>query len=51
MLLATIVMSLFGLEIPQKGSLALIAGLTELVPYLGPILGGLPAVLVVGLHN
>ncbi|NOZ43597.1 MAG: AI-2E family transporter [bacterium] len=33
-LLALLIMSLFGLTIPQKGSLAVIAGLTELVPYL-----------------
>ena len=51
MFLATLIMSIFGLDIPQKGSLAVIAGMTELIPYLWPILWWLPAVLVVGLHN
>jgi len=51
MLFSLLIMSTFGLEIPQIWSLALIAGLTELIPYLWPTLWGLPAVLVVFLHN
>jgi predicted PurR-regulated permease PerM len=51
MLIALIIMSIFGLEIPQKWSLAVIAWLTELIPYIGPILWWIPAVIVVLLHN
>jgi len=32
------IMSWFGMDLPNKVSLALIAALTELVPYFGPIL-------------
>ena len=32
-------------------TLALIAGLTELVPYIGPWLGGVPAVMIAFLHS
>lgn len=49
--IALLTMSAFGLDIPQKWSLALIAWLTELIPYLWPLLWGILAVLVVGLHN
>lgn len=35
-----------GINIPNKFSLALIAWLTEFIPYLGPFLGMLPALLV-----
>jgi predicted PurR-regulated permease PerM len=34
------------LGLPNPGALALIAGLTEIVPYLGPFIGAVPAVLV-----
>ena len=30
--------SLLGMDLPQKGSLALIGGIMELIPYIGPIL-------------
>jgi predicted PurR-regulated permease PerM len=33
-LLALWILSLFHMNIPQKGSLALIAGITELIPYI-----------------
>ena len=44
------ILSWCGLDIPQKGSLALIAGITELIPYLGPFLGGSIAMLAAGIH-
>ena len=49
--LALLIMSIFGLDIPQKLSLAVIAGLMELVPYLWPALWGALSVIVVWLHN
>ena len=42
--LTGIALSIIGL--PSTFALALIAGLTEFIPLLGPILGGIPAVLV-----
>ena len=39
-------LSLVWLDLPNKGTLALIAWLMEFIPYLGPILGSLPALLV-----
>lgn len=44
--LVFVVLWWFGINLPNKFTLALIAGLMEFVPYLGPILGWLPAVLV-----
>lgn len=41
------IVSLFGIKIPNIGSLALIAGMTNILPYIGPILGSIPALLVV----
>lgn len=38
--------SRFGLHIPNISSLALIAGLTEFVPYIWPILWAIPALLI-----
>ena len=40
------VVRLFGIDIPNTGSLALIAGITNIFPYIGPILGSIPALLV-----
>lgn len=40
------IISWFGFNLPNKFSLALIAWLTEFIPYLGPILGSIPALLV-----
>ena len=39
-------LALFWINLDNKGTLALIAGLMEFIPYLGPILGSLPALLV-----
>jgi len=36
----------FGFQLQDKWTLALIAGLMEFIPYLGPILGSLPALMV-----
>lgn len=44
--LAFIILSRFGINLPNKFTLALIAWLMEFIPYLGPILGGIPAMLV-----
>ncbi len=40
------ILELFGMSIPSKLSLALISGLTEFIPYIGPTLGAIPAILV-----
>lgn len=45
------ILSLFGMDLPQKGSLAMIAGLTEFVPYLWPIFASVAAILVALLHH
>lgn len=37
---------MIALRLPNPGALALIAGLSEAVPYLGPFLGAVPAVFV-----
>lgn len=44
--LGLLILSWFGLEIPNILSLALIAGLTEIVPYVWPLIGSVPALLV-----
>ncbi|MCX6823214.1 MAG: AI-2E family transporter [candidate division SR1 bacterium] len=49
-LLGLRILSLFGMSIPQKGSLALIAGITEMIPYIGPLLGGFVACVVAFIH-
>lgn len=36
----------WGIGLPSPIGLAVIAGLTEIIPYLGPIIGAVPAVLV-----
>jgi predicted PurR-regulated permease PerM len=41
----------FGIEIEKKELLALMAGVTEIVPYLGPLLGAIPALLVATLSH
>ena len=40
------ILDLFGIDIPNKGTLAIIAWFTEFIPYVGPLLGGLPAVIM-----
>jgi predicted PurR-regulated permease PerM len=40
------VLNLLGLEVPYVLVLALIAGVTELIPLIGPILGSIPAILL-----
>lgn len=44
-------LELFGVDIPNTASLALIAGLTEFIPYIWPILGAIPALLVATTSN
>lgn len=41
-----IVLSWFGVDLPNKFTLALIAGLTEFIPYLWPLMGMFPAILL-----
>lgn len=38
--------SFFGMDLPNKFTLALISWLTEFIPILGPVLGAIPAMLV-----
>ncbi|MCX7790685.1 MAG: AI-2E family transporter [Chloroflexaceae bacterium] len=40
------VLNLFGLSVPYVLLLAVIAGVTELIPIIGPIIGAVPAVLL-----
>ncbi len=51
MLIALLVMSLFWFDIHNKLTLAVIAWLTEFIPYIWPLLWWLPAFLYVTLHN
>lgn len=39
------ILELFGMSIPNKLSLALILWLLDIVPYIGPIVGSIPAVI------
>ncbi|MGB9634371.1 MAG: AI-2E family transporter [Chloroflexaceae bacterium] len=39
-------LNLFGLQVPYVLLLAVIAGVTELIPIIGPIIGAVPAVLL-----
>ncbi|NJN15768.1 MAG: AI-2E family transporter [Oscillochloris sp.] len=41
-----LILSMFGLEVDYILLLAVIAGITELVPVIGPILGAIPAVIL-----
>lgn len=43
------IIGFFGINLEHKFSLALIAWLTEFLPYIGPILWGIPALLVASL--
>jgi predicted PurR-regulated permease PerM len=40
------ILSLFGLEVPYILLLAVIAGVTELIPIIGPIIGSIPAIIL-----
>jgi predicted PurR-regulated permease PerM len=37
---------LFVIQVPYALPLAVFAGMTEVIPYVGPVLGGIPAVLI-----
>lgn len=39
------ILEIFGISVPQKLTLAILAGLFEIVPYLGPFLWALPAAI------
>jgi predicted PurR-regulated permease PerM len=40
------ILDIIGISLPHKETLAIIAGFTELIPYLGPLLGGIPALII-----
>ncbi len=46
MYIALWILALFGLDLPHKWSIAIVAGLVEFIPYLGPWIGGFVAALV-----
>ncbi|MCX6824896.1 MAG: AI-2E family transporter [candidate division SR1 bacterium] len=50
MYLALRIISMFGIDLPQKGALAGIAAMTEFIPYVGPIIGGIAAAMVAFIH-
>jgi predicted PurR-regulated permease PerM len=41
-----LILGLFGFSVPYSLLLALVAGVTELVPIIGPIIGAIPGVLI-----
>ena len=45
------IISAFGLDIERKELLALMAAVTEIIPYIGPFMGAVPAVLVAGIAH
>ena len=49
--IALYVLRLCWLEVPKIWSLATIAWLTEIIPYIWPILWGIPTIFMVLLHN
>ncbi len=49
MWISLLILSLFWFDIPNKWSLATIAALTELIPYLWPLIGWIPVVLLYSL--
>ncbi len=51
MLLGLLILNIFGINIPNKWSLAVISALTELIPYLWPTLGGIPVLVMAGVSN
>lgn len=40
------VLAFIGIDLPNKEALALMAWFTEFIPYIGPLLGGIPALIV-----
>ena len=40
------VLDIIGIDLPHKETLAIIAWFTELIPYLWPLLGGIPALII-----
>ncbi len=44
--LGLLILNLLGLQVPYVLLLAVIAGITELIPIIGPILGSIPAILL-----
>jgi len=46
MYIALWILALFGLDLPHKWSIAIVAWLVEFIPYLGPWIGGFVATLV-----
>lgn len=50
-LVALYILKLCWFDIPNVWSLSTIAWLTEIIPYIGPILGWIPTIFTVLLHN
>ncbi len=46
--ISLLILALFGMPLPNMGALALMAGFTEFIPYIWPILWAIPAVIVAG---
>jgi predicted PurR-regulated permease PerM len=46
-----LILAIFGIQLPSIFSLAIIAGLTEVVPYVWPLLWSIPALLVGTLNH
>lgn len=46
--LSLAILALFGMPLPNMWALALMAGFTEFIPYIWPILWAIPAVIVAG---
>ena len=50
MYVALRILSFFGIDLPQKWALAGIAAMTEFIPYIGPIIWWLAAMMVAFIH-
>ena len=51
MRIGLLVLSLFGISLPNKWSLAVIAALTEIIPYAWPLIGGIPVLIMGAVAN
>lgn len=51
MYISFLLLNLFGITIPSIFSLSLIAGLLDIVPYLGPVFAVVPAMILALVHN